>query len=103
MLDCTPIFLGRDIILLQKLAAESGMQILTNTGYYGAVENKYLPQWAFTESPEQIANRWINEFENGIENSSVKPGFIKISVDSEHLSALHAKLAKASAGFSTSN
>jgi phosphotriesterase-related protein len=97
ILDCTPAFLGRDVILQRRLAEESGLQILTNTGYYGAVGNKYLPAWAFTETPEQIAKRWINEFENGIENTTVKPGFIKIGVDAGQLSALHQKIVKAAA------
>ena len=35
--DCTPDFLGRDIKLLQLLARQSGLQIITNTGYYGAL------------------------------------------------------------------
>jgi phosphotriesterase-related protein len=97
ILDCTPAFLGRDVILQKRLADESGLQILTNTGYYGAVGNKYLPQQAFTETHEQIAKRWINEFENGIENTTIKPGFIKISVDARHLSELHQKIVKAAA------
>ena len=97
ILDCTPAFLGRDVLLQKRLAEESGLQILTNTGYYGAVGNKYLPKWAFTETPEQIAKRWINEFENGIENTTVKPGFIKIGVDAGHLSELHQKIVKAAA------
>ena len=75
ILDCTPAFLGRDVVLQKRLADESGLQILTNTGYYGAVENKYLPQWAFTETHEQLAKRWINEFENGIEGHNNKTGF----------------------------
>jgi phosphotriesterase-related protein len=97
IMDCTPAFLGRDVLLQKKLADESGIQIITNTGYYGAVKNKYLPQWAFTETAEQLAKRWINEFENGIENTSIKPGFIKISVDAEHLSELHQKIVRAAA------
>ena len=97
ILDCTPAFLGRDVILQKRLADESGLQILTNTGYYGAVGNKYLPQWAFTETYEQIAKRWIAEHENGIENTTIKPGFIKIGIDPGHLSELHQKLVKAAA------
>ena len=97
ILDCTPAFLGRDVVLQKRLAKESGLQILTTTGYYGAVQNKYLPQWAFTETHEQLAKRWINEFENGIENTKVRPGFIKIGVDAGHLSDLHRKIVKAAA------
>jgi phosphotriesterase-related protein len=97
ILDCTPAFLGRDVVLQKRLSDESGLQVLTNTGYYGALKNKYLPQWAFTESYDQIAKRWIGEFEKGIDNTGIKPGFIKISVDPEHLPELHEKIVKAAA------
>ncbi|GGB82993.1 phosphotriesterase family protein [Dyadobacter sediminis] len=97
MMECTPAFLGRDVVLLEKLADQSGLNLLTNTGYYGASDNKYLPQWAFTETAEQLAKRWIDEFDNGIEKTSVKPGFIKIGVNDGHLSELHQKLIKAAA------
>jgi len=50
--ECTPDFLGRDIALLKTLAQKSGLNIITNTGYYGAVNNKYLPKWAFTDTAE---------------------------------------------------
>ncbi|RFS16337.1 phosphotriesterase [Emticicia sp. C21] len=94
--DCTPDFLGRDVELLKLLAKRSGLQILTNTGYYGAVNNKYLPKWAFTETAEQLAERWIKEFKDGIEGTNVKPGFIKIGIDSgSTLSEIHQKLVKA--------
>jgi len=95
--DCTPAYLGRDVELLKMLADKSGLQIVTNTGYYGAVDNKYLPQHAFIESAEQIAERWIKEFEIGIEGSMVRPGFIKISVNPGPLSDLHKKLVRAAA------
>ena len=95
--DCTPAFLGRDVVLQKTLADKSGLHIITNTGYYGAVGNKYLPAHAFTETHEQIAKRWIGEFRNGIDGTTIKPGFIKISVDGAPLSQLHQKLVKAAA------
>jgi len=97
ILDCTPAFLGRDAVLLQILTERSGLQILTNTGYYGAVNNKYLPSWAFTESAEQLADRWTSEFEQGIDGTRVRPGFMKIAVNPGHLSDLHRKLVRAAA------
>jgi phosphotriesterase-related protein len=93
--DCTPAFLGRDIALLKRLSEISGLHIITNTGYYGAVGNKYLPAHAFTETDKELANRWISEFENGIEDTGIKPGFIKIGVDSGSLSEVHKKLVRA--------
>ena len=96
--DCTPAFLGRDPLLLSMLAEQSGLNIITNTGYYGAVQNKYLPSWAFTESAEQLAARWIKEFESGMDGTAIRPGFIKIGVDAPSpLSQIHRKLVNAAA------
>jgi len=95
--DCTPAFLGRDVILLKRLSEKAGLNIITNTGYYGAVNNKYLPAWVKEETDRQLADRWIKEFKKGIENSDVYPGFIKISVDAGKLSVLHQKLVRAAA------
>jgi phosphotriesterase-related protein len=96
--DCTPAYLGRDVQLLMMLAEKSGVQLITNTGYYGAVKNKYLPAWAFKESPKQIAARWIEEYKKGIDGTTVKPGFIKISVDADGpLSEIHKKIVQAAA------
>jgi phosphotriesterase-related protein len=96
--DCTPALLGRDAEVLQELSAQSGLHLVTNTGYYGALDNKYLPPWAFTETAEQLAQRWTSEAKHGIEGTGVRPGFIKISVDAkESLSELHQKLVRAAA------
>jgi len=97
LMECTPAFIGRDVVLLKKLSEQSGLNILTNTGHYGASDNKYLPKWAFTETSEQLASRWIAEFEKGIENTGIRPGFIKTGVNSGKLSELHQKLVKAAA------
>ncbi|WP_426293560.1 phosphotriesterase family protein [Dyadobacter endophyticus] len=97
LVECTPAFIGRDVILLKKLSELSGLNILTNTGYYGASDNKYLPKWAFTETAEQLAARWITEFEKGIEGTGIRPGFIKTGVNNGKLSELHQKLIRAAA------
>lgn len=95
--DCTPAFLGRDPILLKTLAQKTGLNIVTNTGYYGAVNNKYLPAWAEGETDKQISQRWINEAKHGIEDTGIRPGFIKIGVNEGKLSELHQKLIRAAA------
>ncbi|MDF2191847.1 hypothetical protein [Paraflavitalea sp. CAU 1676] len=95
--DCTPAFLGRDPVLLKTIAEKTGLHIVTNTGYYGAIKNKHLPAWAHTETDQQLALRWIREAKEGIEGTDVRPGFIKISVDEGKLSALHQKIVRAAA------
>ena len=37
LVECTPAYLGRDPVLLKMLSEKSGIQIITNTGYYSAV------------------------------------------------------------------
>ena len=96
--ECTPAYLGRDPELLRMLADASGLHIITNTGYYGARENLFIPEAILSSSPEALASVWINEFEEGIGESGIRPGFIKIGVDgNDTLSAAHRLLIRAAA------
>ncbi len=97
LVECTPAYLGRDARLLQRLAVASGLTILSNTGYYGANKDKHLPPHAFTETPRQLAARWIREHEHGIDGTGIKPAFMKIGVDAGPLSDVDAKLVRAAA------
>jgi phosphotriesterase-related protein len=97
LVECTPAYLGRDPALLKRLADASGVHILTNTGYYGAAKDRYLPAHAFTETADQLAARWIREFEDGIEGTTIRPAFMKIGVDDGPLSEVDAKLVRAAA------
>jgi phosphotriesterase-related protein len=97
LVECTPAYLGRDPALLKRLAVASGLQIITNTGYYGAAGNRFLPAHARSETTEQLAYRWVREWREGIEGTGIRPGFIKIGVDAGRLSDLHRKLVRAAA------
>jgi phosphotriesterase-related protein len=94
--DATPAWLGRDPELLRMLAGKTGLNILTNTGLYGAFNNKYVSARAFGMSAKELSAEWIAEFRNGIEGTGIRPGFIKIAVDrSDTLSAMHEKIVRA--------
>ncbi len=97
LVECTPAYLGRDPHLLRRLAEASGLHILSNTGYYGANQDKHLPPHAFTESADEIAARWIREWDRGIDDTGIKPAFMKIGVDAGPLSTVDAKLVRAAA------
>jgi len=97
LFECTPAYLGRDPLLLKRLAEASGVQLVTNTGFYGASDDKYVPKLAYQESAERLAARWTAEFEDGIEGSGVRPGFIKTAVDAGPLSEIDRKLVRAAA------
>jgi len=97
LFECTPAYLGRDPLLLRRLSEASGLQIVTNTGYYGAAKDIAVPKHAYTETAAQLAARWTAEFRDGIEGSGIRPGFVKIGVDAAPLSAIDKKLAEAGA------
>lgn len=93
--DCTPAYLGRDPKVLKALSVRSGLNIFTNTGYYGAVNGKYLPDHAFTESSNELSLRWIKEARSGIGETGILPGFIKIGVNNGPLNEIDRKLVEA--------
>jgi phosphotriesterase-related protein len=95
--SCEPAYLGRDVVILKRLSDATGMHIVTNTGYYGAAKEVFIPKHARTESAEQLARRWIDEFRNGIDGTTIKPGFIKTGTDKGPLTKLQRKLITASA------
>lgn len=96
-IDCTPAFIGRDVNLLKTLAEKTGLNIITTTGYYGAAKEKYVPAFAYRETAEQLAKRWINEWKNGIDGTDIRPGLIKTGVDNAPLTEVQRKLIKAAA------
>jgi len=95
--ECTPAYIGRDPTLLKRLAAKTGMHFLNNTGYYGAANHKFVPVHSHEETADQLAARWLREWEEGIEGTGIRPGFIKIGVDSGPLSVIDRKLVRAAA------
>ena len=97
LVECTPAYLARDPALLKRLSEASGVQILTNTGYYGARNGKFLPEDAHKESADQLAKRWLAEWKNGIDGTGVRPGFTKIGVDKGPLAEVNRKLVEAAA------
>ncbi len=94
-IDATPAYIGRDPYVLQKLSRLVGLQIVTNTGYYGAAGDKFVPDHARGESAEELAARWTKEWKEGIVATGIRPGFIKIGVDAGSLSEIDRKLVEA--------
>jgi phosphotriesterase-related protein len=95
IVECTPAWLGRDPRLLQRLSRETGVTLLTNTGIYGAANDKFVPARAHTMTAEALAGEWIAEARDGIEGTGIRPAFMKIGVDAGPLSEIDAKLVRA--------
>ena len=90
VLECTPNFLGRDPALLARLSDAAGIEIWSNTGLYGAVDHKFVPAFARSETAEQLARRWLGET-----RAAWRPRFIKIGVNRGPLDEIDRKLVRA--------
>lgn len=92
--ECTPMYLARDAELMARLSKSANIHILTNTGMY---KEPYLPKYAFEKTAEELARMWIDEANNGIESTTIKPGFIKIAVNPGNLIPIQQKIVRAAA------
>jgi predicted metal-dependent phosphotriesterase family hydrolase len=92
--DCTPQYLGRDAFILKELSIRSGLNIVTNTGFY---KEPYLPAFTYDMSVVELAELWIKEALCGIGSSGVLPGFIKIALNEGELIPIQIKILKAAA------
>ncbi|MEI7828683.1 MAG: hypothetical protein WCI31_02870 [Prolixibacteraceae bacterium] len=95
IVDGSPEFMGRDPKLLAELSRKTGINIITNTGWYAADNERHLPKEIKDMTAEEIALIWISEAENGIGNTGIKPGVINIGISSAALSENDKKLVAA--------
>ena len=90
--DCTPAYIGRDPEILARLSRTAGIYILTNTGFY---KEPYLPKYTWKVSAERLAEMWAAEILEGINETGIKAGFIKIAVNPGPLIPIQKKIVTA--------
>ncbi|WP_422083725.1 hypothetical protein [Ulvibacterium sp.] len=90
--DCTTAYFGRRVDLLQRISDSTGIQLITNTGFYGAANDRYIPPFAFESDAMEISKIWIEEFRKGIDGTDIRPGFIKLAFDEGIPSPIDIKL-----------
>ncbi|HEU5408485.1 MAG TPA: twin-arginine translocation signal domain-containing protein [Nitrospira sp.] len=76
IIDLTPFDGARDVRFGQEVSRRSGMQIVVATGF------RFPHQSYLDQTVEQIAEVYIREIEQGIEDTGVKAGVIKVASQS---------------------
>lgn len=97
VVEATAAYFGRDVHLLRLIAERTGLQVVTNTGYYGAANGRYLPPELLSLTATEVAARWIAEWRDGIAGSGIRPGFIKLGVNAGPLRPVDRLLVAAAA------
>jgi phosphotriesterase-related protein len=93
----TAMFLGRDVEFMRRVSEETGLQVIPCTGIY---TYDYLPQFFLNRDPEQIAELFVHDIEQGIQGTDIKAAFIKCAADepgvNENIEKVHRAAARAS-------
>ena len=76
IIDVTTFDLGRDIAMMQEVSRRSGVHAIPCTGNHLAV-----PRIFWGAPVDRVAALFIKEIEEGIEDSGVKAGIIKVASD----------------------
>jgi phosphotriesterase-related protein len=97
IVDATTAYFGRHPELLKSISEITGINIITNTGYYAASGDQYVPKHAYTEDAARISERWSFEHQNSIDGTEIYPGFIKTAIDNGPVSDIDKKLIQAAA------
>lgn len=76
IVDGTPLDLGRNAKILKEISEKSGVKILASCGLY-----IYPSMISLSNSEEDLANIFLEETENGLDRSDIKPGILKCATD----------------------
>jgi phosphotriesterase-related protein len=80
LVDPTAVGLGRDIRRIQRVNEQVDLNIVVCTGVYAFIE---LPQFLRYRTLEALAELFVHELTEGIDDTGVKAAFIKCAVE-EH-------------------
>ena len=78
LVDPTAPGLGRYIPRIQRVNAEVDLNIVVATGIYAFIQ---LPNFLAYRSPDAIAEFFVREIREGIDDTGVKAGFLKCCVE----------------------
>ncbi|MEA2403822.1 MAG: phosphotriesterase-related protein [Thermoleophilaceae bacterium] len=97
IVEPTAMLLGRDIRLLQRIAEETGLNIVPCTGIY---TYNHLPHFFENRDADAMADLFVHDIEQGIQGTDVKAAFIKCAADepgvTENIEKVHRAAARAS-------
>jgi phosphotriesterase-related protein len=97
IVDPTAMFIGRDAGFMQRVSEATGLQVVACTGIY---TYDHLPPFFISRDPDQIAEMFVADIEQGIQGTEIKAAFIKCAADepgvTENVEKVHRAAARAS-------
>jgi len=107
--DCTPIPMRAEPWVYQEMSRTAGFHIIQSTGFYreaaaddgrpcaAGLPHRWLDKRVIEGDVSEIADIMINEFEEGIKGTDVRPGIIKMASTKPQITPLEEKAIRAAA------
>jgi phosphotriesterase-related protein len=92
LVECSTVGVGRNVAVLQQLAETTPIHIVAPTGVY---REEFIPPRLRAMSIEELTEEWVRELTEGIEDTPVRAGFIKLSVSDDGPTPLEERTLKA--------
>jgi phosphotriesterase-related protein len=92
IVDVTTFDIKRDIRYREEVSRKSGMQIVAATG-----QHFFAPESLNIRTVEEITDLFVREIEQGIEDTDIKAGVIKVAARSDIMTPAEEKVFKAAA------
>jgi phosphotriesterase-related protein len=93
----TGMFGGRDVAFSRRVAEETGLQVVPCTGIY---TYDYLPMFFVARDADAMADLFVHDIEQGIQDTGIKAAFLKCAADEpgviENIEKIHRAVARAS-------
>ena len=78
VIDCTPVDLGRQGRLFQRVAERTRVHVVCATGVY-----RWIPISYSAWDPDTYAEYWLRDIQDGIEGTGIRAGILKLAWDWE--------------------
>jgi len=92
LVECSTVGVGRNVPVLRSLAEVTSIHIIAPTGVY---RDAYIPETLREISEHDLAELWTTELTEGIEETSIRAGFIKLAMSDDGPTALEIRNLKA--------
>ncbi|NIZ90268.1 phosphotriesterase family protein [Kineococcus rubinsiae] len=94
LVECTPPGLGRRVDLVLDVSCRTGVPVVVATGVY---REPWVPDWVYGASDDELEAWMHRELTEGVDDSGVLAGFIKISAAEDGIRPVEERVVRAAA------
>jgi len=94
LVECTPPGLGRRVDLVLDVSRRTGVPVVVATGVY---REPWVPDWVYGASDDELEAWMHRELTEGVDDSGVLAGFIKISAAEDGIRPVEERVVRAAA------